>query len=115
MNFALSQVGGRYVYGSDGPGSYDCSGLVGAAYAAGGVTVPSYTRALAPLSRAIPLSQAQPGDLLFFFGRGTDHVSIYLGNGQMVHAVNPSRGITVDSVSNSWYAQRFSMAGRILP
>jgi cell wall-associated NlpC family hydrolase len=115
VSYALAQVGGRYIYGANGPGSYDCSGLVSSAYAAGGVSVPSYTRAQAARARAIPLSSAQPGDLLFYFGRGTDHVAIYLGDGRMVHAVNPRRGITVDSVSNSWYRERFTMAGRVLP
>jgi cell wall-associated NlpC family hydrolase len=115
ISYALAQVGGRYIYGANGPGSYDCSGLVSSAYAAAGVFIPSYTRAQAARARAIPLSSAQPGDLLFYFGRGTDHVAIYLGDGRMVHAVNPRRGITVDSVSNSWYRERFTMAGRVLP
>jgi cell wall-associated NlpC family hydrolase len=114
VSYALGQVGGRYVFGADGPGSFDCSGLVSAAYAAGGVFIPSYTRAQAARVRAIPLSAAQPGDLLFYFGRGADHVAIYLGDGRMVHAVNPRRGITVDSVANSWYAERFTMAGSVL-
>lgn len=113
--FALAQVGGRYVFGSDGPGSYDCSGLVSAAYAAGGVAIDSYTGTQAARARAIPMSAAQPGDLLFYFGRGAQHVAIYLGDGRMVHAVNPSRGITIDDVSQRWYTQRFTMAGRVLP
>lgn len=112
--YALAQVGGRYVFGADGPYAFDCSSLVGSAYAAAGVPLVSYTRAQAARARAIPLSAAQPGDLLFYFGLGADHVAIYLGDGRMVHAVNPRRGITVDSVYNSWYMQRFSMAGRIL-
>jgi cell wall-associated NlpC family hydrolase len=115
ISFALAQVGGRYIFGADGPGAYDCSGLISAAYAAAGVYIPSYTHAQAALARPVPLSDAQPGDLLFYFGRGAAHVALYLGDGRMVHAVNPRQGITVDRVSGSWYRDRFTMAGRILP
>ncbi len=115
LNFALSKVGNPYVFGADGPNAYDCSGLVSAAYATVGIKVGSYTGTQAKAVRRIPLSQAQPGDLLFFFERGAAHVALYLGDGRMVHAVNPSRGITTNRLSETWYAQHFTMAGALLP
>jgi len=114
VSWALSKVGGRYVYGADGPDAFDCSGFVSAAYAAAGISVPSYTGAQIRLVQQIPLSQARPGDMLFFFGGGAQHVGIALGDGRMVHAANPSRGILVNNVSDPWYRERFTTAGRLL-
>lgn len=114
VRYALAQIGDRYVWGAEGPDAFDCSGLVSAAYAAAGVSIPSYTGSQARRVRPVPLSAAQPGDLLFFFGRGAAHVAIYLGDGRMVHAVNPRRGVTVNSMSESWYRDRFTMAGSVV-
>jgi peptidoglycan DL-endopeptidase CwlO len=115
ISFALSKLGHPYVFGADGPNAYDCSGLVSAAYAQAGITVGSYTGTQAKAVRQVPLSAAQPGDLLFFFGQGAAHVAIYLGNGRMVHAVNPSQGITINRITDTWYRERFTMAGALLP
>lgn len=114
VQWALGRVGSRYVINGEGPDAFDCSGFVTAAYRTIGVSVPSYTGAQAQRVTQIPLSQAQPGDLLFFFGRGAQHVAIYIGNGRMVHAANPSRGVTVNNVTDPWYGERFTMAGRLI-
>jgi cell wall-associated NlpC family hydrolase len=114
VSWALSKVGSRYVYGADGPDAFDCSGFVSAAYAAAGISVPSYTGAQIKLVQQIPLQQARPGDMLFFFGRGAQHVAIALGDGRMVHAANPSSGVLVNNVNDPWYGERFTTAGRLL-
>jgi cell wall-associated NlpC family hydrolase len=61
----------------------------------------------------VPLSDARPGDLVFYFGRGAHHVGLYIGNGKMVHAANPRSGVRIDNVLGPWYAQRFSGIGRV--
>ena len=48
--------------------------------------------------RKLPLSQAQPGDLVFYFGGNVHHVGMYIGNGKMVHAANPRRGVIITPV-----------------
>jgi cell wall-associated NlpC family hydrolase len=97
---ALSQLGIRYRWGASSPGvAFDCSGLTQWAWAKAGVSIPRVSRSqYSGLSR-VPVSQVQPGDLLFsqtsFF-----HVGIYLGNGQMIHA--PRTGDVVKISSVTW-------------
>ncbi|MBP2702467.1 C40 family peptidase [Microbispora sp. RL4-1S] len=101
LQFAYKQVGKPYRYGGTGPGSWDCSGLVQASWAAGGVSLPrtSYEQWAWGSSRRVSLSALEPGDLLFHAGFG--HVGIYAGNGKVVHA--PQTGDVVKIVSLSEY------------
>jgi cell wall-associated NlpC family hydrolase len=86
---------GHYVWGGAGPTGFDCSGLVQFSFAAGGISVPrTATQQYAGTSNKVPLTQAQPGDLVFFGSPGNFwHVGIYTGNGKMVNALNPAVGI----------------------
>jgi cell wall-associated NlpC family hydrolase len=86
VNFALAQVGKPYVFDAAGPGSYDCSGLTMAAWAAAGVSMPHYSGAQYEMFPHVPVSQARPGDLLFRGAGGSQHVEIYIGNGMVVTA-----------------------------
>lgn len=85
LKFALKQIGDRYVFGSAGLTTWDCSGLTMRAFAAAGVSLPHSSAAQARMGRSVPLNALKPGDLLFF-GRPISHVGIYLGGGRMVHA-----------------------------
>jgi cell wall-associated NlpC family hydrolase len=114
VNYALSQVGDSYVAAAAGPSAYDCSGLTLAAWRQAGVSLPHYSYSQYGSTRHVPLSAAQPGDLLFYFGGGTHHVAMYIGGGRMVHAANPSSGVIVSSVYEGWYMQRFSGVGRVV-
>ncbi|MDP1876094.1 MAG: NlpC/P60 family protein [Actinomycetota bacterium] len=114
VSYALSQVGDPYSYSANPPSSWDCSKLTTAAWAQAGV-------GLTPLSyiqwnqvQRIPSSEVQPGDLVFYFGLGAHHVGLYIGNGQMVHAANPSDGVRIDNIFGPWYAERFSGIGRVI-
>ncbi|WP_063775173.1 transglycosylase family protein [Streptacidiphilus anmyonensis] len=111
--FAEAHVGDAYVYGGTGPNAWDCSGLVQAAYAQAGVNLPRTAADQASTTTIIPVSQAQPGDLLFWSNDGSAggvyHVAIYVGNGRFVEAANPSSGVKWETVSN--YTPDF--AGRI--
>ena len=89
--FAMAQLGKPYQWGAAGPGAYDCSGLVYAAYAAAGIRIARTTYQWQQDGPVIPLSQIQPGDLLFSAGSdGTasdpGHVVMYLGNAQVIQA-----------------------------
>ena len=83
---ACSLIGKPYVFGSDGPGSYDCSGLTKAAWATVGVTLDHYTKDQYGETKPISRDELQPGDLVFFFPPTMHHVGIYVGNGFVVHA-----------------------------
>jgi cell wall-associated NlpC family hydrolase len=106
--FAEKQLGKPYVYGATGPGTYDCSGLTQAAYAAAGVSIGRTTTDQVQDGTAVSQSQLQPGDLVFFYS-GISHVGIYIGNGNIIHA--PHTGATVEIAPMSWMP--FAAARRI--
>ena len=88
VNFAMAQIGKPYKYGASGP---DGSGLVMAAYASAGVSIPRTSEAQQSGLTSVSLSNLQVGDLVFFYGGS--HVGMYIGNGQVVHA--PTEGDVV--------------------
>jgi cell wall-associated NlpC family hydrolase len=103
INYAMSKVGGPYVWGGNGPVGFDCSGLVQQAFASVGVNVPrTGTAQFWQAPTRVPLSQMRPGDLLVFNDDGTgnfSHIAIYIGDNKVVHALNPSQGILVTPLS----------------
>ena len=112
----MAKVGSPYFYqyGGTGPYGFDCSGLVQNAFAAIGKQLPRTAAeqfAQAPVH--VPLSQAQPGDLLVWGSApGFYHVAIYLGGGRVVQALNPSAGITVTDLSMMAGMQLHPVAAR---
>ncbi|MGW3363567.1 C40 family peptidase [Streptosporangium canum] len=116
LTAAIGKLGRPYVWGAEGPDTFDCSGLVQWAYAQAGVKVPRVTHQQFVSGPQIPLSQAQPGDLLFWRHDPTNpgyvsHVAIYWGNGKMLHA--PRTGDVVKIVPVS--TRNFAGAVRISP
>ncbi len=87
--YAHRKIGSPYVWGATGPDAFDCSGLVQAAYRAAGVALPRTTYAQIGAGRRVSRAELLPGDLVFFYP-GISHVGIYVGNGRMIHAPNPS-------------------------
>jgi cell wall-associated NlpC family hydrolase len=85
VDTAMAQRGKPYVWAADGPGSYDCSGLMLYAYAAAGVGLPHSSAMQAQIGTPVSRSELQPGDLVFFYSP-VSHVGMYIGNGKMVHA-----------------------------
>ena len=85
INYALKQIGDRYVFGSAGLLTWDCSGLTMRAFQAAGVSLPHSSAAQSRLGKQVSLKSLKPGDLLFY-GRPVSHVGMYLGGGKMVHA-----------------------------
>ncbi|MCL6673841.1 MULTISPECIES: C40 family peptidase [Streptomyces] len=95
--FARAQIGKPYVWGATGPGSYDCSGLTQAAWKAAGVTLPRTTYDQVNAGTTVSLTDAQPGDLIFFYD-DISHVGIYIGNGMMIHAPKPGAYVREESI-----------------
>ncbi|WP_432479794.1 NlpC/P60 family protein [Nocardioides sp. GXQ0305] len=103
VSFALGQVGDAYVYGAAGPDAYDCSGLTMAAWAQAGVSLPHSSSAQYGSGPQVAASALQPGDLVFYYSP-ISHVGMYIGNGQIVHAANPSTGVQVAGLYSMPYS-----------
>jgi cell wall-associated NlpC family hydrolase len=114
VQYALAQVGEPYSYSASPPNSWDCSKLTAAAWAEAGAGLTAYSVAQWDQTRRVPVSDIQPGDLVFYFGLGARHVAIYIGNGKMVSASNPSDGVEIIDFLGPWYGDRFSGVGRVL-
>lgn len=114
IGWAMSHLGVPYGYGATGPGAYDCSGFTQAAFAAAGVHLPQGSGAQYSATRRVPLSDIRRGDLLFYSGSsGIYHVAIYLGDGQVVHALRDwSGGFSGSKVSGMHYSPGLMGAGR---
>ncbi|MFJ7490883.1 C40 family peptidase [Streptomyces sp. NPDC097727] len=92
--FVKAQVGDAYVSGGTGPNSWDCSGLVQAAFRSVGVDLPRVSQAQSTAGTQVSLSNLQPGDILYWGGTGSAyHVGVYVGGGQFVGAQNSSTGV----------------------
>jgi cell wall-associated NlpC family hydrolase len=117
VEVALAQLGSPYVWGAEGPSTFDCSGLTSFAYAAAGVTIPRVSRAqfaAYAASRPVAPTNLLPGDLVFFADNPRvpstiHHVGMYIGKGLMVEA--PHTGAVVRT-SSIW---RPSYAGAVRP
>jgi cell wall-associated NlpC family hydrolase len=114
VQYALSQVGDPYSYSARPPDSWDCSKLTAAAWAQAGVGLTALSYTQWDQTRRVPVSEIQPGDLVFYFGSGAHHVAIYVGNGKMVSASNPGDGVELIDFLGPWYKERFSGVGRVI-
>ncbi|MCX3061405.1 C40 family peptidase [Streptomyces beihaiensis] len=94
---AKTQIGKPYVSGATGPNSYDCSGLTQWSYAQAGVHISRTTYTQVNDGVHIGMSQLRPGDLVFF--NNTQHVALYAGNGQVLHAPHPGAYVRYESIS----------------
>ena len=108
VDFAKRQVQARkpYIWGSEGPDAFDCSGLVYAAYRSAGLGWPNWDRLNSSLyfsyTKHVPLNQLLPGDLLFYSYKGTvntiHHITIYAGNGMMWEANSKGKGLLFSNI-----------------
>ncbi|MFI5620377.1 C40 family peptidase [Streptomyces sp. NPDC051567] len=93
VRFATAQLGKPYLWGAEGPGSYDCSGLTSQAWLAAGRTIPRTSQEQLRLLPKVALKDMRPGDLIIYFDDAS-HVAMYVGDGAMVHAPRPGRNVT---------------------
>lgn len=102
LSFLQAQVGKAYVMGSSGPDSYDCSGLVQAAFRTIGVDLPRVSESQSTAGTQVSLDALQPGDILYWGGAGSAyHVAVYVGGGNFIGAQNPGTGVVEKPLSYS--------------
>ncbi len=117
LKAAMSREGDPYVWGAAGPTQFDCSGLVQWSFAQAGIVMPRVAADQALTGPAVPVSQLQPGDLLFYHTDPTaptyiSHVAIYLGNGWMIQAPEPGEDVEVVPAD---FGTEFAGAVRVNP
>ncbi|MFK4223860.1 NlpC/P60 family protein [Streptomyces sp. NPDC019890] len=94
VQFATAQIGKPYVWGAEGPKSYDCSGLTSQAWAAAGKGIPRTSQEQWRLLPHIDIKDMRPGDLIIYHADAS-HVGMYIGDGAIVHAPRPGRNVTI--------------------
>ncbi|MFI7704460.1 C40 family peptidase [Nonomuraea sp. NPDC049480] len=109
LRAAASKLGRPYVWGAEGPETFDCSGLVQWAFAQAGVRMPRVTHQQWVTGPQVPLAQAQPGDLIFWRLDPTNpgyisHVAIYWGNGKMIQAPRTGDVVKISPVHTRGFA-----------
>ena len=103
VSYAYQKLGSPYVWGATGPNAFDCSGLMQAAYSSAGVSLPRTTYAQINAGQRVSRSELRPGDLVFFYS-GISHVGMYVGDGQMIHAPNPSAPVRLAPIDEMPFA-----------
>ncbi len=117
IEVAKNQIGKPYEWGGDGPNSFDCSGLTSYAYKQGAnVTLPRVSREQANVGTSINKADLKSGDLIFFAadGKSVNHVALYIGNSQYIHAPRPGEFVRVDKTTTSYFANNYFSAKRII-
>ncbi|WP_150275763.1 C40 family peptidase [Paenibacillus tepidiphilus] len=108
-------IGTRYVSGGTSTNGFDCSGFTMYVFDKIGINLPHQSGSQYQMGTAISRDDLREGDLVFFntSGRGVSHVGIYVGGGKFAHA-SSSRGVTISSLSDSYYVNRYVGAKRIM-
>ncbi|MER8031197.1 NlpC/P60 family protein [Streptomyces bauhiniae] len=92
--FATAQLGKPYVWGAEGPDSFDCSGLTSQAWADAGTPIPRTSQEQWKQLPHVDVTEMRPGDLVIYFADAT-HVGMYVGDGKIIHAPRPGRTVTI--------------------
>lgn len=115
VGYAQSKLGDPYVWGASGPEAFDCSGLVKAAYAAAGVTVPHLASSIGKLGTPVPLSAAPLGSVVYFDEPGsTDHVGILVdkvNGGHMIDAPTAGKPVAVHGIAGFTSIRNLGLPG----
>lgn len=115
LEYAKQFVGIRYRSGGESPSGFDCSGYVRYVFKNFGIDLVHTAAGQYKSGTVINRDELRPGDLVFFNtgGNGINHSGIYIGNNQFIHA-SSSRGVRVDSLSDSYWSKNYRGANRIL-
>ncbi|QGV78584.1 C40 family peptidase [Streptomyces ficellus] len=98
LAYAADQIGKPYVWGAEGPESFDCSGLTSRAWEKAGRAIPRTSQEQWRTLPKVPLRSLRPGDLVVYFPRAT-HVAIYLGDGKVIQAPRPGARVKVSPIA----------------
>ena len=112
LAYAMKFVGYPYVYGGSSPSGFDCSGFTSYVYKHFGVSLSRTAAGQYSNGTVVSRANLQVGDLVMF-GSPINHVGIYAGGGRIVHAANPSRGVTTDTINSGYYNTHYVGARRI--
>lgn len=113
ISYAYNFIGIPYVFGSNGPKAFDCSGFTKYIFAHFGVSLPRTSQSQYGSGTVISRNNLQPGDLVFFNTYTyLGHVGIYIGGGDFIHA-SSSKGVTVSSLNDGYYSSRFEGGTRV--
>ena len=111
VSYAKQFLGCKYVYGGTTTSGFDCSGFTQFVYKHFGVNL--NRTAAAQYSNGTAVKDLQAGDLVMFGKSGINHVGIYIGGNTFIHAANPSRGVTTDTLASGYYKTNYVGARRI--
>ncbi len=115
---AWTFLGTPYRRGGTSRSGLDCSGLVGAVYAAQGVEMPRTAAEQFAQGQPVAEGELRPGDLVFFrdtYKRGISHVGIFVGDGRFIHAAGRRQGVIVSELTRPYFRSRFAGARRLSP
>lgn len=112
ISYAYNFIGIPYVYGANGPNSFDCSGFTRYIYSNFLINIPRTSQSQYYSGTKVEQENIQQGDLVFFNTDTTlGHVGMYIGNGEFIHA-SSSKGVTVSSLNDGYYSSRYAGAVR---
>ena len=116
VDLAYSKLGCPYVWGAEGPNSFDCSGLTSYVFRNAGVSLPRTSSSQYGVGTSVSRANLQPGDLVFFAtgGGGVSHVGIYVGGGNMIHAPQTGDVVKVSNINSSYWQKTYVGAKRVL-
>lgn len=116
-NDASMYIGCRYVYGTSGPSTFDCSGFTTYLYKKYGVSLPRTSTSQGTVGEYVEKTDLIPGDIVCFSNRNDrkiNHVGIYVGNNEFIHASTSTRGVVKDNLSENYYINHYVTARRVV-
>lgn len=114
VDIAMQYLGCSYVYGGTTPSGFDCSGFTQYVYKQYGISINRSSSSQYSNGVAVSKSELQAGDLVMFGSGSINHVGIYIGNGNIIHAENASSGVNIDSINSGYYYNNYIGARRII-
>ncbi len=118
VNLAYAQLGKPYVWGAEGPNSFDCSGLMTYIFKnAGSINLPRTSSQQSNFGTTVSKSNLQPGDLIFSStdgSGGVSHVGVYVGNGEMIHAPKPGDVVKKSNINTSYWNGTYLWSKRVI-